>query len=205
MQDADAPITFYGESKIAMERVVMEMRPDAMILRPPMILGPRDRATLPLFRMAAGWIRPKPGLHPKFYSWIHVDDLVAGILQMLSGDGWSVQRNRKLYVAAPASIRDVDLVQTAASLLRRRGFLLPLPHPVLGLAARLIDAVPSLRAAAPSLTRDRVREVFPSRWVVDASDFRRSIGERSYVTLEASLAATLAWYRRTGEVEAASA
>ena len=57
------PITWYGESKLAMERAIRHEFPNRpiSILRPPMILGPRDTATLPLFRMARGAIRIKPG------------------------------------------------------------------------------------------------------------------------------------------------
>ncbi len=48
--DPDTPITWYGESKLAMERAIRRMFPDRFIniLRPPMVLGARDAATLPL-------------------------------------------------------------------------------------------------------------------------------------------------------------
>ncbi len=50
-EDPDVPITWYGESKLAMERAISDEFPDRpiTILRPPMILGPRDTATLPFF------------------------------------------------------------------------------------------------------------------------------------------------------------
>lgn len=200
MINPDRPITYYGESKIEMERVVSAIRPDAMILRPPMILGPRDRATLPLFQLASGRIRPKPGLRPKTYSWIAVDDLVTSMLRLVNHVDWSFILNRKFYVAAPMPITDVDLVKKAAALLERRGFLLPLPHPVMAFAAQIVDAIPSLRAAAPSLTRDRVKEIFPDRWVVDAADYRKLVATDFEASLGKTLAATLAWYRRTGEM-----
>ena len=83
--DSDAPITWYGESKLDMERSIRREFPNRpiTILRPPMILGPRDSATLPLFRMATGRIRIKPGLRSKSYSFVAVDDLVAAIFLAL--------------------------------------------------------------------------------------------------------------------------
>ena len=73
-EDPDAPITLYGESKLAMERAIRDEFPNRpiSILRPPMILGPRDTATLPLFRMARATLRIKPGLRKKLYSFIAV-------------------------------------------------------------------------------------------------------------------------------------
>jgi nucleoside-diphosphate-sugar epimerase len=65
--DADAPITLYGESKLALERAIRANNADLplTILRPPMVLGARDNATLPLFKMASGFLRVKPGLRKK--------------------------------------------------------------------------------------------------------------------------------------------
>lgn len=196
----DAPLTWYGESKLAMESALRSSRPDALILRPPMILGPRDAATLPLFRMARGIVRPKPGLSPKWFSWIAADDLCRDVLEVLGRSDWSDLPQRLLYAAAPQEISDCDLVETAAMLQRTRGFDLPLPHPVLRVAARVVDAIPTLREATPSLTRDRVREIFEDRWVVDASAYRDLLDNPPYATLRNTLRDTLDWYRTSGKL-----
>jgi len=200
MSDEDAPLTWYGESKVALERAVMDCRPDALIIRPPMILGPRDQATLPLFKMAAGLLRPKPGIKVKNYSWIAVEDLVRDLLKLINAPDWMSHTSRTMYAAAPDTISDVGLVQAAASLLGAKGFDLPLPHPVLGLVARVVDAIPALREGVPTLTRDRVREVFANRWVVDAAPHRALAGGNPYCPLGETMARTLAWYRSTGQI-----
>jgi len=200
MSDNDAPLTWYGESKVALERAVMDCRPDALIIRPPMILGPRDSATLPLFKLAAGLLRPKPGIKVKTYSWIAVEDLVRDLLALLNGPDWSTNPSRTMYAASPDTISDVMLVQVAASLLGAKGFDLPLPHPILGFVARVVDAIPALRDGVPTLTRDRVREVFADRWVVDAAPYRALAAGNSYFSLRETMAHTLAWYRSTGQI-----
>lgn len=189
--DPDHPLTWYGESKLAMEQRLAAARPDAEIWRPPMILGPRDRATRPLFEMAARPLRLKPGLTPKTYSWIAVDDLVRAILVAL--DQPSARLPRPLPVAAPGSISDLELIATAAEVVGARGRTLALPHPIIRAVAALVDAVPALRDATPSLTRDRAREIFPNRWVQDAADFRARYAPGPFADLRATLAATHAW------------
>ena len=81
------------------------------ILRPPMILGPRDRATLPLFRMARGAIRIKPGFRTKSYSFIAVEDLVAAIFLALESEPLA----QSCYVASAQSMTDWQLIASAAA------------------------------------------------------------------------------------------
>jgi nucleoside-diphosphate-sugar epimerase len=193
--DPDAPITWYGESKLAMEKAVREARPGCVILRPPMILGPRDRATLPLFRMAAGAFRLKPGLAPKTYSWIAVRDLVRGILAALGDQGDAAA---PLAACAPESITDTELIETTASVLGRRGRTLAMPHLVVRGLSSVVDAIPPLRSATPSLTRDRARDIFADRWVVDGSEFRVRFAPAPFASLRETLAETAEWYARAG-------
>jgi nucleoside-diphosphate-sugar epimerase len=194
--DPDTPITLYGESKLAMEKAIRAARPDALILRPPMILGPRDRATLPLFRMAAGALRIKPGPIPKSYSWIAVRDLVRGILAGLEGTA-----SAPLAACSPEPITDIELIETAAQVMGRRGKTIAVPHFVIRGASAFIDAIPPLRAANPSLTRDRVRDIFADRWVVDGSEFRARFAPGPFATLHDTLAETAAWYAGAGLLE----
>jgi nucleoside-diphosphate-sugar epimerase len=200
IHNPDAPLTWYGESKIAMERELVKFCPKAMIIRPPMILGARDQATLPLFKMAAGWIRPKPGLREKQYSWVDVGDLSRDLLSILSAPAWDTHPYRTMYAAAPDVISDRELLGAAIDLMQAPGITVPLPHGLLGLAAGLVDAIPALREATPSLTRDRVKEIFPNRWVVDASEFRTLAGKQTYRSLREAMTATFEWYRRTGQI-----
>ncbi len=196
--DLDTPLTWYGESKLAMEQRLAAERPDAMVWRPPMILGPRDRATLPLFQMAAGPLRIKPGLRPKAYSWIAVDDLVRAILHAIQNPKSKIEN--PMGVAAPEPITDTELIATAAAVMGARGRTLALPHPVIRLVSAVVDAVPPLREGTPSLTRDRAREIFPERWVLDASVFREHFAVGPFAGLSETLAATHAWYVRAGQL-----
>lgn len=198
MDDPDRPLTWYGLSKVAMEKAVSAARPTAIILRPPMILGPRDQATLPLFQMAAGKIRPKPGLKTKWYSWIAVEDLARDILELLAVEQWDAGPSLTMYAASPEPISDRELVACAATQMGASGIDLPLPHPLLRAVSWLVDAVPALRAATPSLTRDRVKEIFPDRWIVDAGQFRQVVSGGAYQSLDETMKKTHAWYQRCG-------
>lgn len=190
--DPDAPLTWYGESKLALERAIQHGFSDRpiTILRPPMILGARDSAILPLFKMARGLVRPKPGLRPKFYSFLGVGDVVDAAMAALSSVACG-----PFYIAGESPVSDLQLIGSAARAAGRRGLTLPLPLALVRMMARVVDAVPSLRAATPSLTRDRAREIWPDRWVVDAAAFRNAANWNAKIPLDQAIDEAFAWLR----------
>jgi nucleoside-diphosphate-sugar epimerase len=198
--DPDTPITWYGESKLAMEKALRTARPGALILRPPMILGPRDSATLPIFRMASGFLRIKPGSSPKTYSWIAVGDLVRAILAALEDDAPGC-----LAACSPEPLTDLDLIETAGQVMNRQGHTLRVPHLFIRGVCTLVDAVPALRDAVPSLTRDRAREIFAARWVIDGSEFRSRYLPGPFATLRETLDETYSSYLQAGLLPARAA
>ncbi len=195
----DAPVSWYGASKLGLERELRSRLGRRLcILRPPMVLGPRDSATVPLFRMAAGPVRLKPGFRPKHYSWIDVGDLCTAILAAAADPG-ECERHGPLYLGSGcSSITDLELLDTAARVLGARGRTIPVPHAVIRLASLAVDRVPAWRAAAPSLGIDRVREILPDRWVCDPDPFVRAFGRGVTRTLEATLGETAEWLRSRG-------
>ena len=108
---ADSPITLYGKSKLELEQAILGSHSERpiTILRPPMVLGARDTATLPLFKMAAGLVRPKPGLGKKEYSFIAVEDLLEAV-----NASWESDARGPFYIASESTITDFELIRTAA-------------------------------------------------------------------------------------------
>ena len=106
-------------------------------------------------------------------------------------------------VCAPDEITDGQLIQTAAALTQRPGLTVALPHGLMRGVASLVDTVPALRAAAPSLTRDRVLEMFADRWVIDGAAFRETYAPGPFSSLAETLGATRDWYLRAGMLRAA--
>jgi hypothetical protein len=63
-----------------------------------------------------------------------------------------------------------------------------------------VDASPALRAQTPSLTRDRAREIWPDRWVVDGSKFEQLTSWRAKTGLRDALQAAHNYYVREGRL-----
>jgi nucleoside-diphosphate-sugar epimerase len=190
----DRPVSWYGESKLHMEAAVREAgHRDVFFLRAPMVLGPGDRATLPLFQMVRGKVWTKPGVKPKHFSWISSDDLVDAI------DAWfhrGAGELRIAHVTSPGTISDADLMLTAGQVSGRKGRLLPVPQILLKPVAFASKFIPAIGEKVPSLTPDRAREIWADRWVIDGAPFEEASGWRGRATLEDTLARTLAWLQR---------
>ena len=196
---SDRPVSLYGASKLTMEKELRNrLGRRLLILRPPMVLGPRDGATLPLFKMAGGAVRVKPGFAPKHYSWIDVDDLCGAILTAAGIPQW--EQYGPFYLGSEGTITDTELIATAADVINAKGVTLSVPQFAIQLASLAIDAVPAWRAAAPSLGRDRVREILPSRWVSDGQPFAEQFGWHPSKTLRQTLAETAEWLRKEGKI-----
>ena len=81
--DEPTPISYYGESKLAGEQILRELKIPSVVIRPPAVYGPRDKGVLTFFQLVNRGILPVLGLdkkNPRRYSFVHVDDLVQGIL-----------------------------------------------------------------------------------------------------------------------------
>ncbi|MCX6957292.1 MAG: NAD(P)-dependent oxidoreductase [Verrucomicrobiae bacterium] len=191
----EEPHSWYGESKLAMEKNLFQHAGGRLlILRPPMILGPRDSATVPLFQMARGFLRMKPGFQIKHYSWIAVDDLCRAILITAKSD-WQKLPHHNYFVASNETITDLSLIQTTADVVGARGITLRLPHVMIQWVSLIADKIPSLHKPLQSLGRDRVKEILPQRWVADGSEFQRDFDWKPQKSLLKTLEETARWLK----------
>ncbi len=201
--DEDRPITWYGTSKLEMESKLASEFPQKnfICLRPPMILGPRDSATLPLFKMARALVQFKPGFNQKQYSFVAVQDLVQAILKVLShSTELQKLKQRKFFVASEKVITDTELIQTATEVMRKKGRLVKIPQPVIWGISQVIGSIPALSKAVPNLSKDRSKEIWPDRWVVSPKQFEDQFGWKATIDLKTSLKATLDWYVKEGQL-----
>jgi hypothetical protein len=103
-----------------------------------------------------------------------------------------------VYPAVPTAITDWELIAIAADVCQATGITVPVPELAVRVLSAVVDAVPSLRNSTPSLTRDRAKDIWAERWVVDGAELSRLTGWESRVGLRASLQAACDYYRKEG-------
>lgn len=199
--DSDDPVTWYGQSKLEMEAQVRSQFPTlpCIFLRPPMILGARDSASLPLFVLGKQWIQVKPGFKEKLYSFIAVDDLVSALQVALADPTpWGTPAHPHYFVCAKEPVSDRSLLLGAAATFDRAGRIVPIPHWIVRAVSTIVGLVPAWSRKIPNLSPDRAHEIWPDRWVVSPEAFENRFKWTATWDLTRTLQATQRWYLRTG-------
>lgn len=196
--DEDAPprpISYYGKSKLEAEQVVRALIPEAVVVRPPVVYGPRDTGVLEIFRsVARGWSLEIAG-GERWFSVIYVEDLVDGLLLAASHPR---APGRTYFMASPKPASWSELTALAARVMQVRPRRLRLPMPLAYAAGAAAEAWSHLTGKPGIISRDKVAEARCLRWTCDS---RRAAHELDFVAstaLETGVATTLAWYKEAG-------
>lgn len=189
------PITAYGRTKLAGERIALGTEGVAAIaLRPPTVYGPRDRDLLTFFRMAARGLMPVPAGADRPVQLVHVRDLVAA----LRAAAETSLKDRVYHIAEPAVRPWSAVVAMIARAVGRTPVRVPLPRPALWLAAGASEAAAQLTGRATIFNRDKVRELLAPAWLCTTDRAERELGFRAGIPLEQGIPETAEWYRSEG-------
>jgi nucleoside-diphosphate-sugar epimerase len=185
-------ISDYGASKRAAEDGLMALRPDGLlIVRPPVVYGPGDRATLPLLGQLTRRTAFIPGGAQARFSLLYAEDLAKFLLARLAD---KAQGLVEIDDGKPQAYGWRDLLALAAQseghearpVFVPKWLLQSLAWPVALIGAGLGLRVP--------LTPGKVRELYHPDWVA------RPSGPRAQDCIEFAegFRRTIAWYREQG-------
>jgi nucleoside-diphosphate-sugar epimerase len=188
------PISWYGESKLESELEALRYARifPVTILRPSAVYGPGDSETLLIFRMIKHGCLFTPGRFARRFSLIHVDDLVAAIIEagkrsVPSGEIFFISRH-EIY-----SWEDVGRSIARALGTRYRQIAIPLWMAVTAGSAGDLWARISGRPA--TINRQKVRELIEPFWLCDSSKARAMLGFSPTIDLDTGIRQTVRWYR----------
>ena len=184
-------LSAYGWSKADSERLVAASGLAWTIVRPPGVFGPRDAETLPLFRAARHRLVPLPPAGGRG-SWIYAPDLAALLVTLASGTP-SYGATLEPDDGTPEGWDHRAFARAIGAAVDRRVLPLPLPRPLLSLAARVGRVIGGPLA---KLTPDRVGYLAHRDWVSHAPP-PPELWRAAHATADA-LAATARWYAAAG-------
>lgn len=201
-EDPPAPVSHYGRSKLAAEEAVRRHAGalEAVIVRPPIVYGPRDRDFFEVFKMAALGVALKPGLvGEKHYSMIYVEDLGRALALALAHgrpagdarDGAGVY-----YVSDGGVYAWAEVLRAAGRALGRANtVVLPVPETLSWGAGLWGEFLGRVTGKPQILSFDKIREVAGPGWACETDRARADLGYVPEWPLERGLEAAAAWYR----------
>ncbi|MCS6778580.1 MAG: NAD-dependent epimerase/dehydratase family protein [Geminicoccaceae bacterium] len=191
-------LSAYAWSKREAERLV-EAAADALepiVVRPPAVYGPGDKATLPIMAQLARGLLLAPRARANRFSLIYVEDL-ADLLATAVLEGAPSRVPLEPDDGRPEGYRWRDLADLAAARLRRPVRLVELPRSLMTTAALLAEASARPLGRPPRLSRGKIAELFHPDWLA-RRDGLEARSWRPRVPFEEGLPRTLSWYRAEG-------
>jgi dihydroflavonol-4-reductase len=197
--DEPRPVSHYGRSKLAAEEAVRQsaLAWRTVIVRPPVVYGPRDRDVLQMLRtIARGWMA-RIGTVPRRFSHIYVGDLVDGLI-VASDYVDSSAGGGVFYMAHATPVSWDEFGNVAARLMGRDLHTVAIPDKAAYVLGMCAEWWTRHRGTPGILSRDKVREACCTGWVCDSGRARRELGFCASTSLEAGLGRTLDWYKEAG-------
>ncbi len=227
-----AGFTDYGDSKLDGERLVFAAarRSDleCVIVRPPLVYGPRDEDVLQMIKSAGMGVVAQPGLRRAAMSAIHGHDLATGIAlvgerglplprkamfgddaHVLAGGGAVSSeagaiddpRGEGIYYISDGACSSIaDFGQAAAKAMGRRALTIPMPGFAVRSVGRVSQVVGRITGTVPALTIDKARGSLSTGWWCDDTKARETLGWTHRFSLEAGLEDTVRWLRDHGRL-----
>ncbi len=194
-EDAEPhPISHYGMSKLEGEKAVRSSLPSAVIVRPPVVYGPRETGVFQIFQgVSRGLVLRISGNH--WFSMIYVHDLVAGLLAFL---GCRDAAGGTYFLSHPDPVAWNMLDTTAARLMNKHPRVITAPLSAAYAIGFLAETWAAIVRKPATISREKISEAACPAWVCDPNRAASQFGIKASTTLEAGLASTLAWYKEAG-------
>lgn len=192
---APHPMVHYGKSKLAAERAVRELTPDAVIVRPAVVYGPRDTDVFQLLKSISRGLVLEIAGGERFFSAIYVKDLVEGILAASRSPRAA---GRDYFLAHPKPLTWGDLSAAAAGIMRRKPRVVRVPATAAFLVGMCAEVSARIMRKPGIISREKIVEAQCRYWTCDTARATAEIGFTAATSIEAGLAETLAWYKEAG-------
>lgn len=191
--DEPAPVSRYGRSKLGAERAIELLRDkiEYAIVRPPIVFGSGDSATLELYRGVHRRVAVRVGGPPRRLSYVHVRDLVEGL--ELVGTHPSAL-HQAFHLCGPETGTMLEFQQAIARVMGVRPVEIYVPEVVMAAAGFVADRWQQLTKKPRPFGGDKVIEARQAGWWMDDEKARRLLGFVGKVTLEEGIREAIPWY-----------
>jgi len=191
------PISDYGRSKFKGELAVhsYRYRLPVLIIRAPVIYGPRDKDIYTYFKFLKRGLRPLPGKGQVHFNALYVGDLIEGMMSAAENES---SDGKTYFIADERSHSWEEASQKAARALGVKTIKINLPRGAI-LAMAFISGLSSQMTRRPVLIDgQKAREILHDGWFCDISKAREELGFVPRTSLEEGLRITVDWYRKNG-------
>jgi len=192
--EPDNPISSYGHSKKAAEQLLYNLRGKlhVVILRYPMIYGPRDTQGLRLFKTFKIFINPSVGLRRRYISAVYVKDAALAAVRALFAP---VGSGSCYNISDGADYTFNKLYKVVGKVWGRKALRIPVPFDLIMFGAWLVNDFLKGKTAFNPDQMGMFRERY---WLVSPERAIRELGWEPQVDIYQGVKETVRWYKEKG-------
>lgn len=200
--ESEQPVSAYGESKLAGEKALLQFKEcyPVSIVRPPMVYGPRDRGVFVLVQSVARNLMPvlrgASESGDKYYSIIHVRDLVRGIVQSAVAPVSRVPSGEIFFLTGDQNPTYQEILTTIAEALGRDPLRIRVPRFAVTALATALSAVGTLTRRTFPLNLDKLNEIRSDYWLCSNEKAKAMLGFVPEFDLASGMMHSIEWYRK---------
>lgn len=189
------PVDVYGEAKAAAERLVSKAPFPTTCFRPPLVFGPGDEATLPLYKLARLGLGFRVGATPQRLSYVDVRDVVQGIQRMADD---SRATDHTYFLSHPDPVDNDSLWRALGRVHGRSVLIVPLPHKLLYSAMRVATLGAAWTGIRNQLDEKQYRQMVAPAFVCSSDALLADLDWQPRIALDEALRHAADGYRRMG-------
>ena len=192
--DLPAPITTYGRSKLAEEKIAdsfMEKIP-ITICRAPAVYGERDTEILIFFKTFYSGLMTTIGFDKKLISLIYVDDLVRGLILAAESEK---SKNETYFISSEKFYTWEEIGNVTAKVFGKNPFKIKVPHMVVYSIAAIAQFFAMFSSKPATLNIEKGKDITQSYWICDTSKAVKDFGYHQNISIEEGIKRTCDWYK----------
>ncbi len=189
------PLTFYGQSKLAGEKIALRYSGSlpVTVLRPPVVYGPREENFFTFIKLIQkGW-ELQIGGAGKELSLIYVHDLVQA---MLTASCPSSQKGCSFFVTDGQVYAWEQVAKECARIMNVQSKTLKVPEWILSPVALFFEAWSSFGSQPALFDRQRMIDIQQSSWSASPEKFFENFNFEPQYELSRGLGESIQWYQQ---------
>jgi dihydroflavonol-4-reductase len=188
----DNPVSLYGKSKLAQEKILQaHSSAPYIIIRAPIVFGPGDMDMLTIFRVLKKGVLPELGRKQRMYSVIYVTDLVKGMIAAAN----SSYQNETFYITNVEPIPWDDFMLAAHRLMGGGLRKVTVPETLAWVLAELSEMRIRILKRKTIFNRDKFREMRFPVWTCSAEKSSDRLHFQPLRPTDSALDETVRWYQ----------
>jgi nucleoside-diphosphate-sugar epimerase len=192
------PISLYGRSKAQMEQELMAWteRLPLVIVRPPVVYGPREADVYTFFKTVFKGICPIVGFgsEPEL-SLVHVFDLVRGMMTATESD---VTVGKTYFIGSDEQYSWPDIRDAVKRLVKGPVLTIRVPKPLVVPVGAVVEWIGRLFGQYPPLNREKAEEILRACKMCSSARAKADFGYSQQMPLREGIAGTIDWYKKEG-------